>query len=123
MLRVYLRVNGEWFNKNYQEYTLSKIIQSTWAEDLNQVNIISLLGILQFFKDRNPNFIQNLQLPESYNSVVSPLNLILCNRAQYQLVLLPNKGKLGRLLNCIDSCSTAMGQRLLKFRRLNPITD
>ena len=123
LLHIYLGINEEWFNKNYQEYTLSKIFQSTWAEDLNQVNIISLLGILQFVKDRNPNFIKNLQLPESYNSVVSPLNLILCNRAEYQLDLLPKKGKLGGLLNLIDYCSTAMGKRLLKFRLLNPITD
>nr|YP_010323250.1 MutS-like protein [Virgularia schultzei]UKP88385.1 MutS-like protein [Virgularia schultzei] len=123
LLHIYLGINEEWFNKNYQEYTLSKIFQSTWTEDLNQVNIISLLGILQFVKDRNPNFIKNLQLPESYNSVVSPLNLILCNRAEYQLDLLPKKGKLGGLLNLIDYCSTAMGKRLLKFRLLNPITD
>ncbi|GMN84120.1 hypothetical protein SpAB1_17570 [Streptococcus pyogenes] len=123
MLHIYLDINKEWFNKNYQEYTLSKIFQSTWTDDLNQVNIISLLGILQFVKDRNPNFIKNLQLPESYNSVVSPLNLILCNRAEYQLDLLPKKGKLGGLLNLIDYCSTAMGKRLLKFRLLNPITD
>nr|QXE46388.1 MutS-like protein [Telestula cf. batoni AP-2020] len=123
LLHIYLGINEEWFNKNYQEYTLSKIFQSTWAEDVNQVNLISLLGILQFIKDRNPNFIKNLQLPECYNSVVSPLNLILCNRAEYQLDLLPKKGKLGGLLNLVDCCSTAMGRRLLKFRLLNPITD
>nr|AFM97563.1 MutS-like protein [Ellisella sp. DFH11-8B] len=123
LLHIYLGINEEWFNKNYQEYTLSKIFQSTWTEDVNQVNLISLLGILQFVKDRNPNFIKNLQLPESYNSVVSPLNLILCNRAEYQLDLLPKKGKLGGLLNLIDYCSTAMGKRLLKFRLLNPITN
>nr|QDP70645.1 MutS-like protein [Kophobelemnon sp. 1 RH-2019] len=123
LLHIYLGINEEWFNKNYQEYTLSKIFKSTWADDLNQVNIISLLGILQFVKDRNPNFIENLQLPESYNSVVSPLNLILCNLAEYQLDLLPKKGKLGGLLNLIDYCSTVMGKRLLKFRLLNPITD
>nr|WPN89760.1 MutS-like protein [Anthoptilum sp. g YK-2023] len=123
LLHIYLGINEEWFNKNYQEYTFSKIFQSTWTDDLNQVNIISLLGILQFIKDRNPNFIKNLQLPESYNSVVSPLNLILCNRAEYQLDLLPRKGKLGGLLNLIDYCSTAMGKRLLKLRLLNPITD
>nr|QDP70631.1 MutS-like protein [Halipteris cf. finmarchica RH-2019]UKP87686.1 MutS-like protein [Balticina finmarchica] len=123
LLHIYLGINEEWFNKNYQEYTLSKIFQSTWADDLNQVNIISLLGILQFVKDRNPNFIKNLQLPESYNSVVSPLNLILCNRAEYQLDLLPKEGKLGGLLNLVDYCSTAMGKRLLKLRLLNPITD
>nr|YP_010322956.1 MutS-like protein [Ideogorgia capensis]UKP87728.1 MutS-like protein [Ideogorgia capensis] len=123
LLHIYLDLNEEWFNKNYQEYTLSKIFQSTWAEDVNQVNLISLLGILQFIKDRNPNFIKNLQLPECYNSVVSPLNLILCNRAEYQLDLLPKKGKLGGLLNLVDYCSTAMGKRLLKFRLLNPITD
>nr|YP_010322942.1 MutS-like protein [Homophyton verrucosum]UKP87714.1 MutS-like protein [Homophyton verrucosum] len=123
LLHIYLDINEEWFNKNYQEYTLSKIFQSTWTEDVNQVNLISLLGILQFIKDRNPNFIKNLQLPECYNSVVSPLNLILCNRAEYQLDLLPKKGKLGGLLNLVDYCSTAMGKRLLKFRLLNPITD
>nr|UKP87882.1 MutS-like protein [Nanipora cf. kamurai ANT79] len=123
LLHVYLGINKEWFNKNYQEYTLSKIFQSTWTEDVNQVNLISLLGILQFIKDRNPNLINNLQLPECYDSVVSPLNLILCNRAEYQLDLLPKKGKLGGLLNLIDHCSTAMGKRLLKFRLLNPITD
>nr|UKP88022.1 MutS-like protein [Parisis sp. ANT113] len=123
LLHIYLGINEEWFNKNYQEYTLSKIFQSTWTEDVNQVNLISLLGILQFIKDRNPNFIKNLQLPECYNSVVSPLNLILCNRAEYQLDLLPKKGKLGGLLNLVDYCSTAMGKRLLKFRLLNPITD
>nr|YP_010322648.1 MutS-like protein [Actinoptilum molle]UKP87210.1 MutS-like protein [Actinoptilum molle] len=123
LLHIYSGINEEWSNKNYQEYTLSKIFQSTWTDDLNQVNIISLLGILQFVKDRNLNFIKNLQLPESYNSVVSPLNLILCNRAEYQLDLLPKKGKLGGLLNLIDFCSTAMGKRLLKSRLLNPITD
>nr|QDP70785.1 MutS-like protein [Umbellula sp. 2 RH-2019] len=123
LLHIYLGINEKWFNKNYQEYTLSKIFQSTWTDDLNQVNIISLLGILQFVKDRNPNFIKNLQLPESYNSVVSPLNLILCNRAEYQLDLLPKKGKLSGLLNLIDYCYTAMGKRLLKLRLLNPITD
>nr|UKP87308.1 MutS-like protein [Anthomastinae sp. n. ANT85] len=123
LLHIYLGVNEEWFNKNYQKYTLSKIFKSTWTEDVNQVNIISLLGILQFIKDRNSNFIKNLQLPECYNSVVSPLNLILCNRAEYQLDLLPKRGKLGGLLNLVDYCSTAMGKRLLKFRLLNPITD
>nr|YP_010323082.1 MutS-like protein [Parasphaerasclera valdiviae]UKP87994.1 MutS-like protein [Parasphaerasclera valdiviae] len=123
LLHIYLGINKEWFNKNYQEYTLSKIFQSTWTEDVNQVNLISLLGVLQFIKDRNPNFIKNLQLPECYNSVVSPLNLILCNRAEYQLDLLPKRGKLGGLLNLVDYCSTAMGKRLLKFRLLNPITD
>nr|YP_006883683.1 MutS-like protein [Paraminabea aldersladei]AFR60149.1 MutS-like protein [Paraminabea aldersladei]UKP87966.1 MutS-like protein [Paraminabea aldersladei] len=123
LLHIYLGINEEWFNKNYQKYTLSKIFQSTWTEDVNQVNIISLLGILQFIKDRNSNFIKNLQLPECYNSVVSPLNLILCNRAEYQLDLLPKRGKLGGLLNLVDYCSTAMGKRLLKFRLLNPITD
>nr|UKP87476.1 MutS-like protein [Chelidonisis aurantiaca mexicana] len=123
LLHIYLDINEEWFNKNYQEYTLSKIFQSTWTEDVNQVNIISLLGILQFIKDRNPNFIKNLQLPECYSSVVSPLNLILCNRAEYQLDLLPKRGKLGGLLNLVDYCSTAMGKRLLKLRLLNPITD
>nr|ADJ53940.1 MutS-like protein [Iridogorgia sp. MOL601-4] len=123
LLHIYLGINEEWFNKNYQEYTLSKIFQSTWTEDVNQANLISLLGTLQFVKDRNPNLIKNLQLPECYNSVVSPLNLILCNRAEYQLDLLPKKGKLGGLLNLVDYCSTAMGKRLLKFRLLNPITD
>nr|AIX11499.1 putative mismatch repair protein [Anthomastus sp. USNM 1081145] len=123
LLHIYLGINEEWFNKNYQKYTLSKTFQSTWTEDVNQVNIISLLGILQFIKDRNSNFIKNLQLPECYNSVVSPLNLILCNRAEYQLDLLPKRGKLGGLLNLVDYCSTAMGKRLLKFRLLNPITD
>ena len=123
LLHIYLGINKEWFNKNYQEYTLSKIFQSTWTEDVNQVNIISLLGTLQFIKDRNPNLIKNLQLPECYNSVVSPLNLILCNRAEYQLDLLPKKGKLGGLLNMVDYCSTAMGKRLLKLRLLSPITD
>nr|ADJ53919.1 MutS-like protein [Pseudochrysogorgia bellona]ADJ53920.1 MutS-like protein [Pseudochrysogorgia bellona] len=123
LLHIYLGINEEWFNKNYQEYTLSKIFQSTWTEDVNQANIISLLGTLQFIKDRNPNLIKNLQLPECHNSVVSPLNLILCNRAEYQLDLLPKKGRLGGLLNLVDYCSTAMGKRLLKFRLLNPITD
>nr|YP_009737730.1 DNA mismatch repair protein MutS [Plumarella spinosa]YP_009738159.1 MutS-like protein [Plumarella adhaerans]QHW07020.1 DNA mismatch repair protein MutS [Plumarella spinosa]QIB71465.1 MutS-like protein [Plumarella adhaerans] len=123
LLHIYLGINEGWFNKNYQEYTLSKIFQSTWTEDVNQVNLISLLGTLQFIKDRNPNLIKNLQLPECYNSVVSPLNLILCNRAEYQLDLLPKKGKLGGLLNLVDYCSTAMGKRLLKFRLLSPITD
>nr|YP_010323236.1 MutS-like protein [Trichogorgia capensis]UKP88343.1 MutS-like protein [Trichogorgia capensis] len=123
LLHIYLGINEEWFNKNYQEYTLSKIFKSTWTEDVNQANLISLLGTLQFIKDRNPNLIKNLQLPECYNSVISPLNLILCNRAEYQLDLLPKKGKLGGLLNLIDYCSTAMGKRLLKFRLLNPITD
>nr|YP_006576472.1 mutS [Renilla muelleri]AFO73240.1 mutS [Renilla muelleri]UKP88133.1 MutS-like protein [Renilla muelleri] len=123
LLHIYSDINEEWFNKNYQEYTLNKIFQNTWADDLNQVNIISLLGILQFVKDRNPNFIKNLQLPESYNSVVSPLNLMLCNRAEYQLDLLSKKNKLGGLLNLIDYCSTVMGKRLLKYRLLNPITD
>nr|YP_010322816.1 MutS-like protein [Chrysogorgia tricaulis]AFM97559.1 MutS-like protein [Chrysogorgia tricaulis]AFM97571.1 MutS-like protein [Chrysogorgia tricaulis]UKP87490.1 MutS-like protein [Chrysogorgia tricaulis] len=123
LLHIYLGVNEEWFNKNYQEYTLSKIFQSTWTEDVNQANLISLLGTLQFIKDRNPNLIKNLQLPECYSSVVSPLNLILCNRAEYQLDLLPKKGKLGGLLNLVDYCSTAMGKRLLKFSLLNPITD
>nr|YP_010690088.1 MutS-like protein [Eleutherobia rubra]WBU12853.1 MutS-like protein [Eleutherobia rubra] len=123
LLHIYTGINAEWFNKNYQEYTLSKIFQSTWTENVNQVNIISLLGVLQFIKDRNPNLIKNLQLPECYNSVVSPLNLILCNRAEYQLDLLPKRGKLGGLLSLVDYCSTAMGKRLLKFRLLNPITD
>nr|YP_009860926.1 DNA mismatch repair protein MutS [Carijoa riisei]QKI31859.1 DNA mismatch repair protein MutS [Carijoa riisei] len=123
LLHIYMGINAEWFNKNYQEYTLSKIFQSTWTENINQANLISLLGTLQFIKDRNPNFIKNLQLPECYNSVISPLNLILCNRAEYQLDLLPKKGKLGGLLNLVDYCSTAMGRRLLRFRLLNPITD
>nr|YP_010289317.1 MutS-like protein [Alcyonium digitatum]UKP87238.1 MutS-like protein [Alcyonium digitatum] len=123
LLHIYMGINAEWFNKNYQEYTLSKIFQSTWAENVNQANLISLLGVLQFIKDRNPNLIKNLQLPECYNSVVSPLNLILCNRAEYQLDLLPKRGKLGGLLSLVDYCSTAMGKRLLKFRLLNPITD
>nr|YP_010322718.1 MutS-like protein [Anthothela grandiflora]UKP87336.1 MutS-like protein [Anthothela grandiflora] len=123
LLHIYMGINAEWFNKNYQEYTLSKIFQSTWTENVNQANLISLLGVLQFIKDRNPNLIKNLQLPECYNSVVSPLNLILCNRAEYQLDLLPKGGKLGGLLSLIDYCSTAMGKRLLKFRLLNPITD
>ena len=123
LLHIYMGINAEWFNKNYQEYTLSKIFQSTWTENVNQVNLISLLGVLQFIKDRNPNLIKNLQLPECYNSVISPLNLILCNRAEYQLDLLPKRGKLGGLLSLVDFCSTAMGRRLLKFRLLNPITD
>nr|YP_010289457.1 MutS-like protein [Tubipora musica]UKP88357.1 MutS-like protein [Tubipora musica] len=123
LLHIYIGINAEWFNKNYQEYTLNKIFQSIWTENINQANLISLLGVLQFVKDRNPNLIKNLQLPESYNSVVSPLNLILCNRAEYQLDLLSKKGKLGGLLNMVDYCSTAMGKRLLKFRLLNPITD
>lgn len=123
LLHIYMGINVEWFNKNYQEYTLSKIFQSTWTENVNQASLISLLGVLQFIKDRNPNLIKNLQLPECYNSVISPLNLILCNRAEYQLDLLPKRGKLGGLFNLIDFCSTAMGKRLLKFRLLNPITD
>nr|YP_010289387.1 MutS-like protein [Plexaura kuna]UKP88036.1 MutS-like protein [Plexaura kuna] len=123
LLHIYMGINAEWFNKNYQEYTLSKIFQSTWTENVNQASLISLLGVLQFIKDRNPNLIKNLQLPECYNSVISPLNLILCNRAEYQLDLLPKRGKLGGLFNLIDFCSTAMGKRLLKFRLLNPITD
>ena len=72
LLHIYMGINAEWFNKNYQEYTLSKIFQSTWTENVNQVNLISLLGVLQFIKDRNPNLIKNLQLPECYNSVISP---------------------------------------------------
>nr|UKP87392.1 MutS-like protein [Bebryce sp. ANT54] len=123
LLHIYLGINAEWFNKNYQKYTLSKIFQSTWTENVNQENLISLLGVLQFIKERNPNLIKNLQLPECYNSVISPLNLILCNRAEYQLDLLPKRGKLGGLLSLVDFCSTAMGKRLLKFRLLNPITD
>nr|UKP87896.1 MutS-like protein [Nephthyigorgia sp. ANT97] len=123
LLHIYMGINAEWFNKNYQEYTLSKIFQSTWTENVNQANLISLLGVLQFIKDRNPNLIKNLQIPECYNSVISPLNLILCNRAEYQLDLLPKGEKLGGLLNLVDYCSTAMGKRLLKFRLLNPITD
>nr|YP_010322704.1 MutS-like protein [Anthelia glauca]UKP87294.1 MutS-like protein [Anthelia glauca] len=123
LLHIFLGISTEWFNKNYQKYVLSKIFQSTWAEDVNQVNLISLLGALQFIKDRNPNLIKNLQLPECYNSVISPLNLILCNRAEYQLDLLPKGKKLGGLLSLVDYCSTAMGKRLLKFRLLNPITD
>ncbi|YP_003331255.1 DNA mismatch repair protein (mitochondrion) [Dendronephthya gigantea] len=123
LLHVYVGINAEWFNKNYQKYTLSKIFQSTWTENVNQVNLISLLGVLHFINDRNPDLIKNLQLPECYNSAVSPLNLILCNRAEYQLDLLPKGGKLGGLLSLVDYCSTAMGKRLLKFRLLNPITD
>nr|YP_007516958.1 MutS-like protein [Echinogorgia complexa]YP_010238663.1 MutS-like protein [Echinogorgia reticulata]ADY15450.1 MutS-like protein [Echinogorgia complexa]ATD11539.1 MutS-like protein [Echinogorgia reticulata] len=123
LLHIYMGINAEWFSKNYQEYTLSKIFKSTWTENVNPVNLISLLGVLQFIKDRNPNLIKNLQLPECHNSVISPLNLILCNRAEYQLDLLPKKGKLGGLLSLVDFCSTAMGKRLLKFRLLNPITD
>nr|YP_010289345.1 MutS-like protein [Discophyton rudyi]UKP87588.1 MutS-like protein [Discophyton rudyi] len=123
LLHIYMGINAEWFNKNYQKYTLSKIFQSTWTENVNQVSLISLLGVLQFIKERNPNLIKSLQLPECYNSVISPLNLILCNRAEYQLDLLPKRGKLGGLLSLVDFCSTAMGKRLLKFRLLNPITD
>nr|ACB28532.1 MutS-like protein [Hemicorallium ducale] len=123
LLHIYLGINKEWFNENYQKYTLSKIFQSTWTEDVNQVRLISLLGMLKFIKDRDSNYVKNLLLPECYNSVVSPLNLILCNRAEYQLDLLPKKGKLGGVLNLVDYCSTAMGKRLLKFRLLNPITD
>nr|YP_009417114.1 MutS-like protein [Leptogorgia sarmentosa]AST14118.1 MutS-like protein [Leptogorgia sarmentosa] len=123
LLHIYMGIHAEWFNKNYQEYTLSKIFQSTWTENVNQVNLISLLGVLQFIKDRNPNLIKNLQLPECYTSPISPLNLILCNRAEYQLDLVPKRGKLGGLLSLVDFCSTAMGKRLLKLRLLNPITD
>nr|YP_010322984.1 MutS-like protein [Isis hippuris]UKP87770.1 MutS-like protein [Isis hippuris] len=123
LLHIYMGINAEWFNKNYQKYTFSKIFQSTWTEEVNQVNLISLLGVLQFIKDRNPNLIKNLQLPECYNSVIGLLNLILCNRAEYQLDLLPKRGKLGGLLSLVDFCSTVMGKRLLKFRLLNPITD
>nr|QSX43542.1 DNA mismatch repair protein MutS [Trachythela sp. YZ-2021] len=123
LLHIYLGINAEWFNKNYQEYTLSKIFQSIWTENVNPVSLISLLGVLQFINDRNPNLIKNLQLPECYDSAISPLNLILCNRAEYQLDLLPKGGKLGGLLNLVDFCSTAMGRRLLKVRLLNPITD
>nr|YP_010322732.1 MutS-like protein [Arula petunia]UKP87350.1 MutS-like protein [Arula petunia] len=123
LLHIYLSTNAEWSNKNYQKYALSKIFQSTWTENVNQASLISLLGVLQFIKDRNPNLIKNLQLPECYNSVVSPLNLILCNRAEYQLDLLSKGGKLNSLLSLVDYCSTAMGKRLLKFRLLNPITD
>nr|YP_010323026.1 MutS-like protein [Melithaea erythraea]UKP87840.1 MutS-like protein [Melithaea erythraea] len=123
LLHIYMGIDAKWFNKNYQEYTLSKIFQSSWTENINQVSLISLLGALQFVKARNPNFIKNIQLPEYYNSVVSPLNLILCNRAEYQLDLLPKGEKLGSLLSLIDYCCTAMGKRLLKFRLLNPITD
>lgn len=123
LLHIYIGINAEWLNKNYQEYTLSKIFQSAWTKNVNQVSIISLLGVLQFIKDRNPNLIKNLQLPECYNSVISPLKLILCNRAEYQLDLMPQRGKLGSLFNLVKFCSTAMGKRLLKFRLLNPITD
>nr|YP_010322802.1 MutS-like protein [Ceeceenus quadrus]UKP87462.1 MutS-like protein [Ceeceenus quadrus] len=123
LLHIYIGINVGWFNKNYREYTLSKIFQSTWTENVNQVSLISLLGVLQFINDRNPNLIKNLQFPECYNSAISSLNLILCNRAEYQLDLLPKGGKLGGLLSLVDYCSTAMGKRLLKFRLLNPITD
>ena len=53
LLHIYLDINKGWFNKNYKEYTLSKIFQSTCTEDVNQVNIISFLGILQFIKNAN----------------------------------------------------------------------
>ena len=59
LLHIFLGINAEWFNINYQEYTPSKIFQSTWTEDVNYVNIISLLGALQFIKDRNPDLITN----------------------------------------------------------------
>nr|YP_008999689.1 DNA mismatch repair protein [Calicogorgia granulosa]ACZ34429.1 DNA mismatch repair protein [Calicogorgia granulosa] len=123
LLHIYIGIDAEWFNKNYQEYTLSKIFLTTWTENVKQEILISLLGVLQFIKDRNPNLIRNLDLPECYNSVVSPQSLILCNRAEYQLDLMPNRGKQGGLLSLINCCSTAMGKRLLKFRLLNPITD
>nr|UKP87851.1 MutS-like protein [Muricella sp. ANT77] len=123
LLHIYVGLSPEWFNKNYQEYTLSKIFKSSWTVSADPANIISLLGALQFVKDRNSELIKNLQLPECHDFVVSPLNLVLCNRAEYQLNLLSQRGKLGGLLSLIDFCSTAMGKRLLKHRLLNPITD
>nr|YP_010322858.1 MutS-like protein [Cornularia pabloi]UKP87546.1 MutS-like protein [Cornularia pabloi] len=122
LLHIYFFIEEEWFNGNYQEYTLSQIFKTAWTEDSNQASLISLLGVLQFVRDRDPNLVSNLRLPESYNSVVSPSNLVLCNRSESQLNLLPQKGQLS-LLNIIDCCSTIMGKRLLKFRLLNPITD
>ena len=50
LLHIYMGINAEWFNKNYQEYTLSKTFQSTWTENVNQVNLISLLEYCNLLK-------------------------------------------------------------------------
>nr|YP_010323277.1 MutS-like protein [Leptophyton benayahui]UKP88412.1 MutS-like protein [Leptophyton benayahui] len=122
LLQVYGKTPPEWLNKNYQEHALNKIFNvSPLGLEQEEVSIISMLGVLQFVHIRNPELLKNISLPEYSSSVISPLNLVLCGRAESQLDL-AGRG-VGSILHLIDSCSTPMGRRLLKLRLLNPITD
>nr|YP_010323264.1 MutS-like protein [Tenerodus fallax]UKP88399.1 MutS-like protein [Tenerodus fallax] len=128
LLQVYGHIPTEWFNKNYQEYTLSKVCDTSADTYDSYVEecVISLLGVLQFVNIRNSELIKNLPRPDYSGSVLTPLNLGLCGQAVYQLDIVGqgrNRGRRGTILSLIDHCSTAMGGRLLKFRLLNPVTD
>ena len=122
--------NKEYENINYQNDFLSKIFPSTYLTPIEtihmekyQISLISYIILLQFTYNYNNLLINNINIPD----IITDHNtLILHNNALYQLDIIStniqNK-KYNSLFNTINYTLTPLGNRLLKYNLINPITD
>jgi DNA mismatch repair protein MutS len=120
-------LDNKYFNITYQNSFLKKIFPNhgifTPIEYIDmekkQNSLISFIILLQFSYEHNERIIEKINKPKhwEYND-----HLILYNNAIYQLNIVGTNGNKS-LYNILKKTSTSMGQRLLKERMMNPITN
>lgn len=129
--KVHWKLNDvpkEYYKLEYQKQFLSKIYSKfgmlsviEYIDLENSPNaLISFIVLLQFVYDYNERLIYSIHPPEIWDDCN---HLILVNNAISQLNLSGGKRKTSSMLNIINFTKTAIGNRLLKDRLLNPIIN
>ena len=122
---VKINYQQEFFEKVYSNKTNMNIIEYL---DLEMINYgrLSFINLLSYCQDHVKNIINNIKLPEIYDS---DKNLFLGNNALIQLNVLSDNMSAGfnckykSLFNVLDQTNTSMGKRYLKEQLINPILD
>ena len=115
----------EFFQNIYSNKTNMNIIEYLDLEFMN-FGRISFINLLIYCQEHIKNIINNIQIPEIYNS---DKNLFLGNNALFQLNVLSDNMSAGfnckykSLFNVLDHTNTSMGKRYLKEQLINPILD
>ena len=105
--------------KAYENNTMLSIIEYLNLEKYN-IGRISFCCLLQFAYEHNTDIIKELNIPEL---IENSKNLTIEYNSALQLNIISNNDNEKPLLDILNRCSTAFGNRSFKERLLNPINN
>lgn len=128
-------IDKKWYKQPYKETFLKKVYNTTGIYDTvieyldlekKPYCLMSLLFLLNFIYQHNPNLLKEIRKPEYFNG---DQHLILGNNAISQLNIVRSEisnntcSKFKSLFDVVNNTKTPMGRRFLKTRLCNPITS